>query len=119
MNKKTSEKLRKLYKPFTIISFVSIFAFAVNVTQTYLWSYDSTLSQIIEVIFGYIGIAFGFLSCMGILPAIISVLLIVISIVFVVKEKNYKNVINIRLWLTVILTLAGGFFNTLFFESWF
>ena len=118
MIKKTSEKLKKLYKPFTIISLVSIFTFAVNVTQTYLWSYDSTLSQIIEVVFGYLGIAFGFLGIMGILPAIISGALIVTSIAFAVKEKNYKNVMNIRLWLTVILTLAGGFFNTLFFESW-
>ncbi len=118
MNKKISSKLEKFYKPFMVISLVSIFAFAVNVAQTYLWSYDSTLTQIIEVIFGYIGIAFGFLGYMGILPAIISVILIVISVAFAVKEKNYKNVINIRLWLTVILTLAGSFFSTLFFESW-
>ncbi len=118
MIKKTSEKLRKLYKPFTVISIVSILTFAVNCALTYFWSFDSAIYELFEIIFGYIGIAFGFLGIMGIIPAIISVLLIATSIAFAVKEKNYKNIINIRLWLTVILTIAGGFFNTLFFESW-
>ena len=109
MIKKTSEKLKKLYKPFTVISIVSILTFAVNCALTYFWSFDSAIYELFEMIFGYIGIAFGFLGIMGILPAIISVLLIAISIAFAIKEKNYKNIANSRLWVTVILIIAGGF----------
>lgn len=117
MNKKTSEKLRKLYKPFTVTSIVSILTFAVNCALAYFWNFDSAIYELLEIVFGYIGIAFGFLGIMGILPAIISVLLIAISIAFAVKEKNYKNVMNIRLWVTIILVFVGGFLNYQFLDS--
>lgn len=117
MIKKTSEKLRKLYKPFTVISIVSILTFAVNCALAYFWSFDSAIYELFEMIFGYIGIAFGFLGIMGILPAIISVLLIATSIAFAVKEKNYKNVANFGLWATVVLIFVGGFLNYQFLDG--
>ncbi len=117
MNKKTSEKLRKLYKPFTVISFISIVTFAINIVLTQFWNNDSAIYEFFELIFGFLGIAFGTIGIMGIAPAIIAVSLIAISIAFAVKEKNYKNVVNFRLWVTVILVIAGGFLNFQFLDG--
>ncbi len=119
MNKKTSEKLRKLYKPFTVISFISIVTFAINMILTQFWNNDSALYEFFELVFGFLGIAFGTIGIMGIAPAIVSALLIVTSIIFAAKEKNYKNVANFRLWVTVILTIVGGFLNFQFLDGSF
>ncbi len=117
MIKKTSEKLRKLYKPFTVISIVSILTFAVNCALAYFWSFDSAIYELFELVFGALGIGFGYIGAMGVVPAVVSAILIVISAVFAVKEKNNKNVLNLRLWLTVTLLIAGGFLNFLFLDG--
>ena len=117
MTKKTSEKLTKIYKPFTIISIASILTFAVNATLTLFWGDESAIYEFFELVFGALGIGFGYIGAMGVVPAVVSAILIVISAVFAVKEKNNKNVLNLRLWLTVTLLIAGGFLNFLFLDG--
>ncbi len=111
--KRTSEKLRKLYKIFSGVFGVSLLVGIANLVLSYYWNTDSAVYELAEIIFGGASMFIGYLSGLGIVPLLIMVGLIITSVVFAVKEKNYKNVFNLGLWATVALITVSALFQNL------
>lgn len=118
MTKKyTSEKLRKLYKIFSGVFGVSLLVGIANLILSYYWNNGSALYELAEIVFGGAGLFFGFLSGFGIVPLFIMAALVIVSVVFAVKEKNHKNVLNIGLFATLgLITVSAVLQNMLFTE---
>jgi len=111
--KKTSEKLKNLYKIFGGVFGVSLLVGIVNIILSNYWYMDSAVYELAEIIFGGAGLFFGFLSGFGIVPLFIMAALVIVSIVFAVKENNHKNVLNIGLFATLGLITISAFLQNM------
>ena len=112
--KHTSEKLKKLYKVFGGVFGVSLLVGIANLILSYYWNNSSALYELAELLFGGAGLFFGFLSGFVIVPLFIMAALVIVSIVFAVKEKNYRNILNIGLFATLGLITVSAFFQNIF-----
>jgi len=111
--KRTSEKLKKLYKIFGGVFGVSLLVGIANLILSYYWNNSSALYELAELIFGGAGLFFGFLSGFGIVPLFIMAALVIVSIVFAVKENNHKNVLNFGLFATLGLITVSAFLQNM------
>ena len=111
--KRTSEKLKKLYKIFDGAFGASLLVGIANIILSNYWYVDSAAYELADLIFGGAGLFLGFLSGFGIVPLLIMAALIVTSIVFAVKEKNYKNVFNFGLLGTLGLITVSAFLQNM------
>ena len=111
--KRTSEKLKKLYKIFGGVFGVSLLVGIANLILSYYWNNGSAIYELAELIFGGAGLFFGFLSGFGIVPLFIMAALVIVSIVFAVKENNYKNVFNFGLFATLGLITVSAFLQNM------
>lgn len=112
--KRTSEKLKKLYKIFGGVFGVSLLVGIANLILSYHWNNSSALYELAELIFGGAGLFFGFLSGFVIVPLFIMAALVIVSIVFAVKENNHKNVLNFGLFATLGLITLSAFLQNIF-----
>jgi hypothetical protein len=113
MKKYTSEKLRKLYKIFSGVFGASLLVGIANIILSNYWYVDSAVYELADLIFGGAGLFFGFLSGFGIVPLFIMVALVIVSIVFAVKENNHKNVLNFGLFATLGLITVSAFLQNM------
>lgn len=114
MTKKyTSEKLKNLYKIFGGVFGVSLLVGIANIILSEYWYLDSAVYELAELLFGGAGLFFGFLSGFGIVPLFIMAALVIVSIVFAVKENNHKNVFNFGLFATLGLITASAFLQNM------
>lgn len=111
--KRTSEKLKKLYKIFGGVFGVSLIVNIINVVLTNYYNLDSAAYELAEIVFGGAGLLFGFLSAMGIFPLFIMAALVIVSVAFAAKEKNYKNVLNFGLFGTLGLITISAFLQNM------
>lgn len=111
--KRTSEKLKKLYKIFGGVFGVSLLVGIANLILSYYWNNSSALYELAELLFGGAGLFFGFLSGFGIVPLFIMAALVIVSIVFAVKENNHKNVLNFGLFATLGLITISAFLQNM------
>lgn len=112
--KRTSEKLKKLYKIFGGVFGVSLLIGIANIILSNYWYMDSAAYEFAELIFGGAGLFFGFLSGFGIVPLLIMTGLVIASVVLAVKENNHKNVLNFGLFATLGLITASAFLQNIF-----
>ncbi len=115
--KRTSEKLKKLYKIFGGVFGVSLLVGIANIILSNYWNNSSAIYELAELIFGGAGLFFGFLGAMGIVPLLIMVGLIITSVVFAVKENNHKNVLNFGLFATLGLITVSAFLQNMMFTE--
>ncbi len=114
MTKKyTSEKLKKLYKVFSGVFGLSLLVGIANIILSNYWHMDSAAYELAELIFGGAGLFFGFLSGFGIVPLFIMATLVIVSIVFAVKENNHRNVLNFGLFATLGLITVSAFLQNM------
>lgn len=111
--KRTSEKLKNLYKIFGGVFGVSLLVGIANLVLSYYWNTDSAVYELAELIFGGAGLFFGFLSGFGIVPLFIMATLVIVSIVFAVKENNHRNVLNFGLFATLGLITVSAFLQNM------
>ena len=111
--KRTSEKLKNLYKIFGGVFGVSLLVGIANLILSYYWNNGSAIYELAELIFGGAGLFFGFLSGFGIVPLFIMAALVIVSIVFAVKENNHKNVLNFGLFATLGLITVSAFLQNM------
>ena len=111
--KRTSEKLKKLYKIFGGVFGASLLVGIANIILSNYWNNSSALYELAELIFGGAGLFFGFLSGFGIVPLFIMAALVIVSIVFAVKENNHKNVLNFGLFATLGLITVSAFLQNM------
>ena len=111
--KRTSEKLKKLYKIFGGVFGVSLLVGITNIILSNYWNNSSAIYELAELIFGGAGLFFGFLSGFGIVPLFIMAALVIVSIVFAVKENNHKNVLNFGLFATLGLITISAFLQNM------
>ena len=111
--KRTSEKLKNLYKIFGGVFGASLLVGVANVILSNYWYLDSAVYELAELIFGGAGLFFGFLSGFGIVPLFIMVALVIVSIVFAVKENNHKNILNFGLFATLSLITVSAFLQNM------
>ena len=112
-NKRTSEKLKNLYKIFGGVFGASLLVGIANIMLSEYWYMDSAMYVLAELLFGGAGLFFGFLSGFGIVPLFIMAALVIVSIVFAVKEKNHKNVLNFGLFATLGLITISAFLQNM------
>ena len=112
--KRTSEKLKNLYKMFGGVFGASLAVGIANIILNNYWYMDSAAYELADLIFGGAGLFFGFLSGFGIVPLFIMAALVIVSIVFAVKEKNHKNILNIGLFATLGLITLSAFLQNIF-----
>lgn len=110
-NKKLSSTLENLYKPFqAFFGFSLAMWFLVTTIETVFDSAEA-LSPTVEVIWGilvWICVFFGYLGIWYILPIMLSAVLIALSIWWAISEKNIKNILNLRLLITVALIFVSS-----------
>ncbi len=106
--KRTSEKLKKLYKILSGVFGVSLITNIINILLINNYNLDSAAYEFAEIVFGGVGLFFSFLGGFGIVPLLIMVTLVAVSIAFAVKEKNHKNIFNFGLWATEILIAVSA-----------
>ena len=111
--KRTSEKLKNLYKIFGGVFGVSLLVGIANIILSEYWYLDSAVYELAELIFGGAGLFFGFLSGFGIVPLFVMAALVIVSVVFAVKEKNYRNILNIGLFTTLGLITVSAFLQNM------
>lgn len=115
MTKKyTSETLKKIYKTFGGVFGISLAVNIVNIILSHYYYLDSAAYEFAELIFGGVGMFFGILSAMGIVPLLIMVALVVVSVIFTVKERNHKNILNFGLFATLGLITVSAFLQNMF-----
>ena len=112
--KRTSEKLKYLYKLFAALFGASLAVGITNMILSNYWYMDSAAYELAELLFGGAGLFLGFLNGFGIVPLFIMAALVIVSIVFAVKEKNYKNILNIGLFATLGLITISAFLQNIF-----
>ena len=112
--KRTSEKLKNLYKIFGGVFGASFLVGIANVILSNYWYLDSAAYELAELLLGGAGLFFGFLSGFGIVPLFIMAALVIVSIVFAVKENNHKNVLNFGLFATLGLITISAFLQNIF-----
>ena len=111
--KHTSEKLKNLYKIFGGVFGASLLVGIANLILSNYWYMDSVAYELAELLFGGAGLFFGFLSGFGIVPLFIMAALVIVSIVFAVKENNHKNVFNFGLFATLSLITVSAFLQNI------
>ncbi len=111
--KRTSEKLKNLYKIFGGVFGASLLVGIANIFLSNYWYVDSAVYELAELLFGGAGLFFGFLSGFGIVPLFIMAALVIVSIVFAVKENNHKNVLNFGLFATLGLITISAFLQNM------
>lgn len=111
--KRTSEKLKNLYKIFGGVFGVSLLVGIANIILGEYWYLNSAVYELAELLFGGAGLFFGFLSGFGIVPLFIMAALVIVSIVFAVKENNHKNVFNFGLFATLGLITVSAFLQNM------
>jgi hypothetical protein len=111
--KRTSEKLKNLYKIFGGVFGASLLVGIANLILSNYWYMDSVAYELAELLFGGAGLFFGFLSGFGIVPLFIMAALVIVSIVFAVKENNHKNVLNFGLFATLGLITVSAFLQNM------
>ena len=115
--KRTSEKLKNLYKIFGGVFGVSLLVGIANLILSYYWNNGSALYELAEIIFGGAGLFLGFLSGFGIVTLFIMATLVIVSIAFAIKEKNHKNVLNLGLFATLgLITVSALLQNMMLTE---
>ena len=112
--KRTSEKLKYLYKMFAVLFGASLAVGITNMILSNYWYMDSAAYELADLVFGGAGLFFGFLSGFGIVPLFIMTALVIVSIVFAVKEKHHKNILNIKLFATLGLIIVSAFLQNIF-----
>lgn len=112
--KRTSEKLNNLYKVFAGAFGASLLVGIVNIILSEYWYLDSAAYELAELLLGGAGLFFGFLSGFGIVPLFIMAALVIVSIVFAIKENNHKNVLNFGLFATLGLITVSAFLQNIF-----
>lgn len=112
-NKRTSEKLKNLYKIFGGVFGASLLVGIANIILSEYWYMDSAMYELAELLFGGAGLFFGFLSGFGIVPLFIMAALVIVSIVFAVKENNHKNVLNFGLFATLSVITVSAFLHNM------
>lgn len=114
MTKKyTSEKLKNLYKIFGGVFGASLLVGIANIVLSNYWYMDSAAYELADLVFGGAGLFLGFLSGFGIVPLFIMAVLLIVSIVFAVKENNHKNVLNFGLFATLGLITISAFLQNM------
>ena len=111
--KRTSEKLKNLYKIFGGVFGASLAVGIANLILSNYWYMNSVAYELAELLFGGAGLFFGFLSGFGIVPLFIMATLVIVSIVFAVKENNHKNVLNFGLFATLGLITISAFLQNM------
>ena len=111
--KRTSEKLKNLYKMFAGVFGASLAVGIANIILSNYWYMDSAMYELAELLFGGAGLFLGFLNGFGIVPLFIMAALVIVSIVFAVKEKNHKNILNIGLFATLGLITISAFLQNM------
>ena len=111
--KRTSEKLKNLYKIFGGVFGASLLVGIANLILSNYWYMDSVAYELAELLLGGAGLLFGFLSGFGIVPLFIMAALVIVSIVFAVKENNHKNVLNFGLFATLGLITVSAFLQNM------
>lgn len=112
-NKRTSEKLKRLYKFFSEVFGVSLAVGIVNIILSNYWYMDSAAYELAELLLGGAGLFLGFINGFGIVPLFIMAALVIVSIVFAVKENNHRNVLNFGLFATLGLITLSAFLQNL------
>ena len=114
MTKKyTSKKLKNLYKVFAGVFGASLLVGVANIILSNYWYMDSAAYELADLVFGGAGLFLGFLGGFGIVPLFIMTALVIVSIVFAVKEKNHKNVLNLGLFATLSLITVSAFLQNM------
>ena len=111
--KRTSVKLNNLYKMFGGVFGASLLVGIANIVLSNYWYMDSAAYELAELLFGGAGLFFGFLSGFGFVPLFIMAALVIVSIVFAVKENNHKNVLNFGLFATLGLITVSAFLQNM------
>ena len=111
--KHTSEKLNNLYKVFAGVFGASFLVGIANIILSNYWYLDSAVYELAELLLGGAGLFFGFLSGFGIVPLFIMAALVIVSIVFAVKENNHKNDLNFGLFATLSLITVSAFLQNM------
>ena len=111
--KRTSEKLKNLYKIFGGVFGASLAVGLANIILSNYWYLDSAAYELAELLLGGAGLFFGFLSGFGIVPLFIMAALVIVSIVLAVKENNHKNVLNFGLFATLSLITVSAFLQNM------
>ena len=109
--KKLSPTLKKLYKPFqAVFGFSLVVCFIQTLIQLMLENGIpiNSLTETIGFVLLWICVIFGYLGFKYILPIILSVTLIFISLYWAISEKNIKNILNLRLLITVALIFVSS-----------
>ena len=111
--KRTSEKLKNLYKIFGGVFGASLLVGIANIVLSNYWYMDSAACELADLLFGGAGLIFGFLSGFGIVPLFIMAALVIVSIIFAVKENNHRNVLNFGLFATLGLITVSAFLQNM------
>ncbi len=111
--KRTSENLKKLYKMFAGLFGASLAVGIANIILSNYWYMDSAVYELAELLLGGAGLFLGFINGFGIVPLFIMAALVIVSIVFAVKENNHKNVFNFGLFATLGLITLSAFLQNL------
>lgn len=109
--KKLSPTLKKLYKPFQMIfGFSLVVCFIQTLIQLMLENGIpiNSLTETIGFVLLWICVIFSYLGFKYILPIILSATLIFISLYWAISEKNIKNILNLRLLITVALIFVSS-----------
>lgn len=109
--KKLSPTLKKLYKPFQMIfGFSLVVCFIQTLIQLMLENGIpiNSLTETIGFVLLWICVIFDYLGFKYILPIILSATLIFISLYWAISEKNIKNILNLRLLITVALIFVSS-----------
>lgn len=109
--KKLSPTLKKLYKPFqAVFGFSLVVCFIQTLIQLMLENGIpiNSLTETIGFVLLWICVIFGYLGFKYILPIILSATLIFISLYWAISEKNIKNILNLRLLITVALIFVSS-----------
>ena len=109
--KKLSPTLKKLYKPFQMIfGFSLVVCFIQTLIQLMLENGIpiNSLTETIGFVLLWICVIFDYLGFKYILPIILSATLIFISLYWAISEKNIKNILNLRLLITIALIFVSS-----------
>ena len=109
--KKLSPTLRKLYKPFQVVFGFSLVVWFIQTFIQLMLENGipiNSLTETIGFVLLWICVIFGYLGFKYILPIILSVTLIFISLYWAISEKNIKNILNLRLLITVALIFVSS-----------
>jgi hypothetical protein len=109
--KKLSSTLENLYKPFQAVFGFSLAMWFLVTTIETVFDSAEVLNPIVEVIWcilTWICVFFGYLGIWCVLPIMLSAILIALSIWWAISEKNIKNILNLRLLITVALIIVSS-----------